>query len=438
MLFIIYYMVLYIAEACIAWQYCSSIFYSKYSKKTEGIILLAGYGVLLFTGLWEIGWLNTIAFILINFIIIVTIYQVKWHSAIFHALIIFIIMALSELIVVGVNSQILVNFFATHDHNASLILSAMFSKLIYFFVLQFIIHFLRGEKEKSVLPDKYIWFLSLVPFISVIIFLTFYTISLAVELSVVIECMVSVSSILLLVLNLLIFWIYNRNQKRNLEYMQLQLQLQKECDTARYYQLMIQQDENQKILIHDIKKHLQSINDLNEQGEQTEVSAYIDRIIHSSDLQDSIRVCDNVSLNALLCRYIQVCREKNIDFRVDVRKGLLTSLTYHDMTALFSNLLDNAVESAAQIPDSYIDLSITWQEKASLTVLSLINSCRENLFSGKTGRLISTKKDSLRHGYGIRSIKRVVEDYHGDMQMYYDDGKMEFHTIITLKSKILS
>ena len=268
---------------------------------------------------------------------------------------------------------------------------------------------------------------------STIIFLTLYTISLTAELPALIEVMVSVSSMLLLALNLLIFWIYDRNQKRNLEHIQLQFQLQKESDTARYYQLLIQQDESQKILIHDIKKHLQSISDLNEQGEQVKVSHYIDRIIHSSDLQGSVQVCDNVSLNALLCRYIQICKEQNIDFRVDVRRGLLSDMTYHDLTALFSNLLDNAVESASQVPDSYIDLSITWQEEASLTVLSLINSCLEDPFSGKTGRLISSKKDSLWHGYGIRSIERVVNDYHGDMQMYYNDERAEFHTIITLK-----
>ena len=101
MLVLIYYMILYIAEAFIAWQYCSSLFYPKYSRQTESILLFAGYGVLLFIGLAETGWLNTVAFIITNFIIILTLYQVKWYSAFFHALIVFIVMALSELIVIG-------------------------------------------------------------------------------------------------------------------------------------------------------------------------------------------------------------------------------------------------------------------------------------------------------------------------------------------------
>ncbi len=432
MLVVIYYMVLYIAEAFIAWQYFSSLFYPQYSRKTEGILLFAGYGILLMIGLAEIGWLNTAVFIITNFVIVFSLYHVKWYSAFFHALVIFIVMALSELIVIGINSQVLVNFWATHTHNVNLILSAMFSKLIYFLVLQFIVHFLKDEKEEPALPDRNLLLLNLIPFFSTIIFLTLYTISLTVELPVLMELMVSVSSVLLLILNLLIFWIYDRNQKTSREYMKLQIQLQKESDTAGYYQLLIRQDESQKILIHDIRKHLQSISDLNEQGEPEKIAAYIDRIVHSSDLQGSVQVCDNVSLNALLCRYIQLCRERNIDFRADVRSGLLAGVTYHDLTALFSNLLDNALEASSGMPGSYIELSVTRQENASLTVVSLINSCPDNPFSGKTGRLVSSKRDSLRHGYGIRSIERVVKAYHGEMQMYYEEERMEFHTVITL------
>ena len=432
MLVLIYYMILYIAEAIIAWQYCSSLFYSKYSKIREGISLLVSYFVLLIIGLSEMVWMNIPAFVIVNFIIIAMMFRIKWQSAFFHSLIISVVMALSELVIIGINSQVLINFFSTHNHNANLILSAMFSKLIYFFVLQFIIRFLNKEKEEPVLPDKYTMLLNLIPVMSIIIFLTLSTISLAVRLPAKIEFMVSVSSMLLLILNLLIFWIYNRNQKRSREYMQLQIQLQKESDTAGYYQLLIRQDENQKILIHDIRKHLQSIRVLNEQGEREKIAAYIDRIVHSSDLQGSVQVCDNVSLNALLCRYTQLCQEQGIDFHADVRSGLLASLTYHDLTALFSNLLDNAVEASSGVPEGYIELSITQQENASLTVLSLINSCPENPFSGKTGRLVSSKKDSLRHSYGIRSIERVVKAYHGDMQMYYEEERQEFHTVITL------
>ena len=61
----------------------------------------------------------------------------------------------------------------------------------------------------------------------------------------------------------------------------MQLQLQKEHDSAEYYKMLIAQNENQRILIHDMKKHLQSIALLNEDNENEKIRAYIDQLMHS-------------------------------------------------------------------------------------------------------------------------------------------------------------
>ncbi len=106
----------------------------------------------------------------------------------------------------------------------------------------------------------------------------------------------------------------------------------------------------------------------------------------------------------------------------------------NDITALFCNLLDNAVEAAEKISEGCIQLHITRQASTPFTFISVINSCRVSPFS-KDGRLPSSKKDSLRHGYGLRSITRIVEKYCGDIQMYYDAENTSFHTIIMLRNQ---
>ena len=50
---------------------------------------------------------------------------------------------------------------------------------------------------------------------------------------------------------------YGYNQKKSGEFTDLQLQLQKEKDAGKYYHMLAAQDEQQKIMIHDIKNHLQ-------------------------------------------------------------------------------------------------------------------------------------------------------------------------------------
>ena len=214
----------------------------------------------------------------------------------------------------------------------------------------------------------------------------------------------------------------------------MQLLLQKESDSVEYYEMMLSQNENQSILIHDIKKHLQSIKLLNDQKASDKINAYIQQLMESSDLKETVKICDNEMLNAILCRYQRQCNEKHIVFHADIRSGTVQSMYQHDLTSLFCNLLDNAVESAEKIPDSFIELRVQKKENSPFIVIIVINSCRSAPQYDATHLPISTKKDSSKHGYGMKSIKKVIRKYNGDLQMYYDDASATFHTIVTLRA----
>lgn len=195
------------------------------------------------------------------------------------------------------------------------------------------------------------------------------------------------------------------------------------------------QYENQRILIHDIKKHLHSIHMLNEQKEHEKIAAYIQQLIQSSDLKESARLCDNDMLNSILSRYAQQCTENHIAFHVDIRSGTTDFISNHDLTSLFCNLLDNAVEACCPLSESYIEVNTTKKPKTPFVVITVINSCRNNPFSKQTGRLLTTKSNKNIHGFGSKSIRKTIHKYHGDMQMYYNEDTGTFHTIITLKQK---
>lgn len=67
--------------------------------------------------------------------------------------------------------------------------------------------------------------------------------------------------------------------------------------------------------------------------------------------------------------------------------------------------------------------------------------CRDNghkfqqkkSFFRKNGRLYTNKPNKQKHGFGLKSIRKIVNSYHGDLQMYYHPDTRTFHTVITLK-----
>lgn len=91
------------------------------------------------------------------------------------------------------------------------------------------------------------------------------------------------------------------------------------------------------------------------------------------------------------------------------------------------------MEASKKIPDAFIELNVRKQEQTPYIIITIINSCRNDPFSKQDGSLVTTKPDKGKHGFGLKSIRKTVNKYQGNMMQYYDDETTTFHTIITLK-----
>lgn len=426
------YIIIYILEACILWQYCRNLFPSKHSRQREAVTLFFCYSILYIGSLFESFWINFFMFFVINFIFISLTYHIKLLTAFFHSLLVTMIMVLSELGLLSINSYFAPDFYDERTYFRNVIIISVISKLLYFLILQCTSLYIKHRITRELTSDKSTLFLNVIPLISGFIALVFADICMNIQLSLFQDVLITISAVLLLVINIFVAWFHTSIQEKNQEFLDMQLLLQKEYDTALYFDSLHQQDEKQKILIHDIRRHLLSIADLNEKGDTAKIAAYINQIIQSSDLQDSVRVCDNSLLNTIIFRAKQQCKEYGTSFITDIRAGCTDFLSEYDITALFSNLLDNAVDATKHIPDSYIELSVTPYNGKNI-IIAMINSCSNNPFSDNSRKLISTKKDTRRHGYGMKSIKRVVNKYGGDFRYYFNAENYTFHTILILK-----
>lgn len=433
--FFVAYFIIYVIEGLILWQYSINIFPSKFSSAISSIGSIIIFLIPFLSVFQNNMWLNVLTFTCASFIYIMAFHKAKWYTAFFHATINTIVMSLSELLVVGLISNFAYDFYEKTYLFSNFAIFAVLSKLTYFFLMQLIVHFNVQQRQKEQVYNFSVLIMTLVPIISVVIDLCFTSITIYTELSTLHDRLIGLSAFLLLILNIIIFGIYNYNQKKSLEHAELQLQYQKEYDSAQYYKMLSEQHENQGILIHDIKKHLNSIATLNEQGDSEKVASYITQIIASPVLQENVRICDNQMLNIILSRYHRSCEELGVKFHPDVRSNSVSFLQDEDLTALFCNLLDNSVEAASKQADAYIELHVSRKENTPFTIISVINSCRVNPFSPVDGSLISRKPNPMRHGYGVKSIQNIVKKYNGDMQMYYDEETLTFHTIILLKNE---
>lgn len=428
------YIIIYILEACILWQYCKNLFSPAHTRQTQILVLSFCYLLLFVGSLPQNFWINFLAFLVLNFVYMFLMYEIKCLTAFFHSFLITMIMVLSELGFFSILSYFIPDFYNNQMYFQNVITLTIPSKLLYFSILQYISQYIKKKKTRELSSDKNTLFLNIIPLLSGFIALVLATICMHVHLSLYLNIMITISVLLLLAINVFLVWFHTAIQEKNQKFLEMQILLQKESDTVKYFNTLHKQDEKQKILIHDIRKHLFSIAELNEKNETQKVAAYISQIIQSSDLQASVRISDNNLLNTILFKVKQQCTEFDISLHTDVRAGCLNFLSEYDLTALFSNLLDNAVDATQNIPNSFIELTIT-PHNVNSTVITVINSCKKNPFTRNNYHLTSTKKDKQNHGYGMKSIDRVVKKYGGSSRFYFNKENYTFHAVIILKQK---
>lgn len=421
----------FIVEAAILLQYASSLFVAKHSKKVRILQLSILYLVLLAISLLNISWLNLGLYLIANFCFLLTQYKVTIRSAIFHSGIIGAIMGMCELIIYSILNRFTPYFFSQIENFHNKIVFIFLSKTLFFLMVFIVTYVIKQFSNNKNANENSVILLVVIPVTSLFTLHTLVTIIDQSNLSVKIYWMISLSAASLLIINLVVFGVNIHNQKKNKEYIEMQLLLQKETDLMEYYKELLSQNENQSILIHDIKKHLQSIMDLSSTDEK--ITDYIGQLLTSSDLKERGHVCDNDLLNAIIFRYDQRCKENNVSLLPDIRSGALSFLSDSDITSLFCNLLDNALEAACQVTDGYIELNIHKRQNTPFVLLTLINSCSRNPYSNN-GIITTTKEDKQLHGFGLKSINKIVKKYDGDIQMYFKAETQTFHTIITLRT----
>ena len=236
-------------------------------------------------------------------------YNLRWYAALFHASTATAVMFLCELATYRMIYFFPPEFSEYGQPLPVLITWIVLNKTLYFIILFTLSHILK-EKEMHLSGYKYdhsSCLLIFIPVISIGIMLILFSISSSYQLDAIHEKLISAGAVSLLFANLFMFIIYSYSQRKNKLLLETQLLLQREQDASNYYKSLLQQNENQRILIHDIKKHLQSIAMLNAQGNAEKVDSYINRIIQLPILRKDTRTCDNDLLNMILLRYENIC-----------------------------------------------------------------------------------------------------------------------------------
>lgn len=423
----------YLVEGITAWQYFSSLFFPKRKLAIRISLFIIGYGVgcLLFN--LSIIWLNTIFFTWLNFTLLKALYTCSWRSCIFHTILLTCLTLGTEILVEFLLGMLFGGAEKYRDSHTILVILCVFSKLLYFTITKLCIRLSPHSPSKMQDAGPIALLLGSFSLSTIFILLIMAYSALYGNLPPFMETLMMIGALVLLLSALAIFAGYQYSQKLNKENLDLQLMQQKDQVEGEYYSALEDQYERQRVLLHDLRRHLTAINEFALENEDQQVVDYVSDLQNLPALQRKVKYCGNLMLNFVLSRYKELCDEKGIQFSIDVRDVDLDFLAQNDITALFGNLLENAVEAAEKAETPYLELIIgsngDTHSDARLFV-SLTNSCDEEPIKDSAGNFLTRKFDRERHGVGQKSIHRAVKKYDGTIDQQYDNGTRLFHTSI--------
>ncbi len=205
--------------------------------------------------------------------------------------------------------------------------------------------------------------------------------------------------------------IVERDLKREVEYLQYAVRQSK-----KQYEISKDTIDMINIKCHDIKYKVNSLLS----GAQVAPPA-LDDLKESISIYDTRVETGNQILNVLLTEKSLYCEQNGIKFSCMADGEKLSFMSEGDLYCLFGNIIDNALEAVNKIPDKERRIiNFVVKSKNDMLVVQ-----EENYFSGglefKDGLPQTTKSDKNYHGFGMRSIRMIVNKYEGALTAYAKD-----------------
>ena len=196
---------------------------------------------------------------------------------------------------------------------------------------------------------------------------------------------------------------------------------------AKHYEAVAKRNWEIRRFQHDAKNLTVGLTSLLEQGQQGEALEMLNDYYHSSlGNKNALLQFDtgNGIVDALLAEKQQTALNINttISFEGMVpADGIFPS----HLCVLFGNTLDNALDACAKLPlEDEKTIGIVSKAMGGYFWLTVTNPVAENV-KIKNNTVATTKEDKNHHGFGLYSLRKVAEEYQGELKLSCENNLFE-------------
>ncbi len=198
------------------------------------------------------------------------------------------------------------------------------------------------------------------------------------------------------------------------------------------YRLSKENDELISQKYHDLKHQIAIIRSENDPEKREVYLREMDNAIRKHEAENKT---GNTVLDTVLFGKALYCSEHGINFTCMADGTLLNFMEVMDICVIIGNALDNAIESVEKLKElekRLITMSVS--SKNDFIILKFDNYY-ESTLEMEDGLPVTTKTNAAYHGYGIKSIRQVVEKYGGSLTIHGEDNWFSLRILFPMQEK---
>lgn len=192
-------------------------------------------------------------------------------------------------------------------------------------------------------------------------------------------------------------------QKINLMQQQEQLQLQ-------MYRELQEKYNTTREISHDINRHINSLKALIADKPIEKAEHYISDLIKETERLKPFIKNQNAMLEIILNTISDRCEKEHILLEMNIEDFKMDFISDMDITTIFSNLFDNAIEACMEIPISERNIHVVIRKQIGLIVFRITNPCKN-----------TTKMNHS--GIGLSNVKKAVKKYEGIINISHEENQ---------------
>ncbi len=191
-----------------------------------------------------------------------------------------------------------------------------------------------------------------------------------------------------------------------------------------YYKDRIRDEERVRSIYHDMKNHLLLLQA--QAGNGQEVQDSIQELKEQIQEYENYYRTGNEFLDIMIRDKAKIAQEKKIDFSAVISFESGAFLEPLDISTIFGNALDNAIEASEKLPEDSRMITVKAERVRDMLLITIEN----NILPGTKITEKTTKTDRFIHGFGLSNIKSAVGKYGGQCSIKSENSKFMLKIIV--------